>query len=119
MLSIVLPKTLKPQRYERLAEKWAGIWIKNQSGKGATIFTNMPRVAYYADGSCEYFNFEKEPLDQVHAGMVNKKASYLVIRGEESNNLNTAAEPIRKCFVEAMRYEKKGMERIIVYQRAQ
>jgi len=119
MLGIVLPKTLKPQRYERLAEKWAGIWIKNQSGKGATIFTNMPRVAYYADGSCEYFNFEKEPLDQVHAGMVNKKASYLVIRGEESNNLNTAAEPIRKCFVEAMRYEKKGIERIIVYQRAQ
>jgi 4-amino-4-deoxy-L-arabinose transferase-like glycosyltransferase len=116
-LAIILPKTLKPQRYERLSEKRIGFWIESQSGKGNTVFTTMPRVAYYADGVLEYFDFDKESLDQVHAAMVNKKAYYLVIREEEVKHLNKVAEPIRKSLVEAMRYEKKGMERIIVYRR--
>jgi hypothetical protein len=59
LLAIVLPKTLKPQRYERLPEKWAGVWIANQCGKGMTLFTTVPRVAYYADGNYEYIDFNK------------------------------------------------------------
>ena len=82
ILAIVLPKTLKPQRYERLPEKWAGIWIKSQSGKGMIIFTTVPRVAYYADGNFEYIDFNKDKFDQIKASMAEKKALYLAIRGE-------------------------------------
>jgi len=101
-LAITLPKTLKPQKYDRLTEKWAGIWIKSQIGKGRTILTTMPRVAYYADGVCEYLNFDKVTWDQIGAAMVKKKASFLVIREEENSNLGKATESIQTGFVEAV-----------------
>lgn len=113
--AIVLPKTLKPQRYERLAEKWAGIWIKSQSGKGMTIFTTVPRVAYYADGNFEYIDFNKEKFDQIKASMAEKKALYVAIREREVANFFQNAEAIKRDLVELTRFEGKGMEKIIVY----
>ena len=118
-LAIVLPKTLKPQRYERLPEKWAGIWIKNQCGKGMTIFTAVPRVAYYADGNYEYIDFKKDRLDKIKASMAEKRALYLAIRGKEVIRFPENAETIRKDFVELARFERKGMEKILVYKMVQ
>jgi len=119
ILAIVLPKTLKPQRYERLSEKWAGIWIKNQSGKGVTIFTTVPRVAYYADGNCDYIDFKKDKFDKIKASMVEKDAPYLVIREKDIIDFPKEADSIKKNFIEVIRYENKGMEKIIVYKRIQ
>ena len=115
LLIIVLPKTLKPQRYERLPEKWAGIWIKSQSGKGMIIFTTAPRVAYYADGNFEYINFNKDKFDQIKVSMAEKKALYLAIRGREVANLPQNTEAVKSDLVELGRFEGKGMEKIIVY----
>jgi hypothetical protein len=115
ILAIVLPKTLKPQRYERLPEKWAGIWIENQSGKGMTIFTTAPRIAFYADGEYEYTDFNKDKLDKVKASMVGKGAFYLAIRNGEVLDFTENAEAIKRDFVELARFEGKGMEKIIVY----
>jgi hypothetical protein len=119
ILAIVLPKTLKPQRYERLSEKWAGIWIKNQYGKGTTIFTTIPRVAYYADGNCEYIDFKKDKWDKVEASIVEKGGSYLVIRQRDIIDFPNKTGSIKNNFIEVIRYEKKGMEKIIVYKRIQ
>jgi 4-amino-4-deoxy-L-arabinose transferase-like glycosyltransferase len=119
ILAIVLPKTLKPQRYERMTEKWAGIWIKNQSGQGTMIFTTIPRVAYYADGNCEYIDFKKDKWDKVSASMVEKGASYLVISQRDTIDFPNETGSIKNSFNEVLRYEKKGMERIIVYKRVQ
>lgn len=116
VLAIVLPKTLKPQRYERLPEKWAGTWIENQCGKGMTLFTTVPRVAYYADGNYEYIDFNKDRLDKIEASMAEKRALYLVIRGKEVINFPENAETIKRDFVELARFEGKGMEKIILYQ---
>jgi hypothetical protein len=116
---IILPKTLKPQRYERLPEKWAGIWIKNQSGKGMTIFTTLPRVAYYADGNCEYINFKKDNWDKLEASMVEKGASYLVVQEKDVIDILKEGEYIKENFIEVMRYEEKGMENVIIYKRLQ
>jgi hypothetical protein len=119
ILVIVLPKTLKPQRYERLTEKLAGIWIKNQSGKGMMIFTTIPRVAYYAGGDCEYIDFKKDQWDKVETSMVGKGASYLVIGQRDIIDFPNQTGSIKKNFIEVIRYEKKGMEKIIVYKRVQ
>ena len=116
VLAIILPKTLKPQRYERLPEKQAGIWIKNQSGEGMTIFTTVPRVAYYAGGNFEYIDFDRDKFDQITASMLEKKALYLAIREEEIANLAQHAEAIHRGLAEIARFEGKGMEKIIVYQ---
>jgi hypothetical protein len=82
ILAIVLPKTLKAQRYERLPEKWSGIWIRNQSGQGATIFTDLPRVAYYAGGKSVSVDLERESIDQIKTSMVEKNASIWSLRKE-------------------------------------
>ncbi|MEI9475779.1 MAG: glycosyltransferase family 39 protein [Deltaproteobacteria bacterium] len=118
LLAMMLAKTLKPQRYERLPEKWAGIWIKSQSGTGTTIFTTMPRVAYYADGVWEAVDPAKDRLENVHAAMVRKNATYFVIEGKDANRFSEVTEPARRDLLEVMRYEQKGMEKIIVYKRA-
>jgi len=115
ILAIVLPKTLKPQRHERLPEKWAGAWIKNQSGKGATIFTDMPRVAYYADGSYEYIDLRKSPINKIKASMIEKKALYLVIHERHVSDYPEEVKSIQKDFVEIIRFEQEGMEKIIIY----
>jgi hypothetical protein len=113
LLAIVLPKTLKPQRYERLSEKWAGIWIKNQSGQGTTIFTTAPRVAYYAEGGCEYIDFKKTEIEKMMRLMEEKKGVYLVIREKEVSFLSSGG----RWIVEVKRLEGKGLETIIVYQK--
>jgi len=117
VLAVVLPKTLKPQRYEKLPEKWAGIWIKSQSGKGATIFTTQPRVAYYADGFCEYITSEDNKQDKIRAALGEKKTLYLVIQEEVTARSLGASVAAGNDFTEVMRYEKKGMEKIIIYRR--
>ena len=119
ILAIVLPKTLKPQRYERLPEKWAGIWIKNQSGRGTTIFTGSPRVAFYADGNNATIDLKRETIDQIRASMAEKGTLYLVIEERETANFPEKREAIKKNFSEVMRYEKKGMEKTIIYKRVQ
>jgi len=115
VLAIVIPKTLKPQRYERLPEKWAGIWIRNQYGKGMTIFTTVHRAAYYADGNCEYIDLNKDTIDKIRTSMIEKKALYLVIRGRET--VNFPKEAIEKDFIELNRFEGAGMETVFVYKR--
>jgi hypothetical protein len=117
VLTIVLPKTLKPQRYDRLPEKWAGRWVENQSGKGVTIFTTLPRVAYYAEGNFEFIDFDKGVPKDIEASMVKKGAVYLVLRGREILGYPEVAEHLKRDFIEAERYEEKGMEKVVIYKR--
>jgi hypothetical protein len=104
-----------------LPEKWAGIWIKNQSGKGAkiNIFTTLPRVAYYADESFEYIDFKKVDIDKIKASTRENGTYYLVIRGREATDSPEKARSIKENFMEVMRYEGKGLEKIIIYKRVQ
>jgi hypothetical protein len=117
-LAIVLPKTLKPQRYERVSEKMVGLWIKNQSGEGVTILTTSPRVAFYAKAHYELIDFKKDTLDKIEALHDKKKASYLVIKGQEAADFSREVDSIENKFMEVFQYEKEGMEKMIVYRRA-
>jgi len=114
VLAIILPKTLKPQRYERLPEKWAGTWIKNEYGRGMTIFATLHRVAYYADGNLEYVDIKKDTIDRIKTSMVEKKALHFVVREREA--IDFSKETIKKGFIELNRFEGKGMEKIIIYE---
>lgn len=118
LLAMMLAKTLKPQRLERLPEKWTGIWIKNQSGTGTTIFTTLPRVAYYAEGVWEAVDPAKDKLDHIHAAMVRRNATYFVIEEKDAKRFPEVTDPTRRDLLEVMRYEQKGMEKIIIYRRA-
>jgi hypothetical protein len=118
ILAIVLPKTLKPQRYARLPEKWAGVWIKDQCEKEATLLTTLPRVAYYAGVKYEFIDLKNDTLDKIKTSSTEEKAIYLVLSGEELKNYPRITESINRNFIEVIRYEKKGMDKVIVYKRA-
>ena len=117
LLATMLPKTLKPQRVEKLPEKWAGTWIKDQSGTGTLIFTTLPRVPYYAEGVWEAVDPAKDRLDHVLPAMAEKNATYFVIDGEEADRFPELADAAQRDFLEVMRYEKKKMETVIIYKR--
>jgi asparagine N-glycosylation enzyme membrane subunit Stt3 len=115
VLALVLPKTLKPQRYERLTEKWAGTWIKDRSGEKSPVFTTLPRVAYYAERDYEYVDLGKTGIAEIKGLMKEKGALYLVIQEKDVPFISTQA----RGMVEVKRLSGKGLERIIIYQRIQ
>jgi hypothetical protein len=115
-LALILPKTLKSQRYERLPEKWAGRWIKNQYGQGTTIFTTTPRVAFYAEGRYEFIDLKKGNIEMIRNAMTDQKAVFLVLRKGETDDI--AREVIQNDFIELSRFEGKGMETVIIYKKA-
>jgi len=117
ILAIILPKTLKPQRYERLPEKWAGEWLRREVGKGQLIFTTVPRVAFYADGHYERIRPETMKMDEVLNSMKQKNGLYLVIQEKERFDNPLANQVLQQNFVELRRFEGKGMEKVILYKR--
>jgi hypothetical protein len=112
--AIVLPKTLKPQRYDRLTEKWAGAWIKSQSGEKKRVLTTLPRVAYYAEGELEYIDPARGPLS-IKTPNTDLKAEYIAIREQELPDIGNWNASLKKDFVEVRRFEGKRMETIVVY----
>jgi 4-amino-4-deoxy-L-arabinose transferase-like glycosyltransferase len=57
----LLPKTLAPQRVEKVPIKEAGIWIKEHGARNPVVMTQgrLVRIAFYADGT-----FLEVPKDQ-------------------------------------------------------
>jgi hypothetical protein len=49
VIGIAAPKVLKPRRVERLAEKRAAEWLRDQPHHGGAVAAKKLRVAYYAD----------------------------------------------------------------------
>jgi hypothetical protein len=117
VLVVVLPKTLKPLRYERLTEKQAGAWIKDQSGGEKTVFGTVPHVAYYAGGEAEHLFSKQDALDKIGGALTNEKALFIAMEEEEIPSLYENSELLRKNFIEAKRFRGKGMKTIVVYQR--
>jgi hypothetical protein len=119
VVAIILPKTLKPQRYERLPEKWAGSWIKAHSGTGVTILTTLPRVAYYAEGNYVSIDFQRDGVNQIQTSMLQSSPLYVVLRQREPTDYPEKFDSIKNNFSEVRRYSEREMERITVYKRVE
>jgi len=111
----IFPKTLKPQRYDRLPEKWAGIWVKNQSERGATVFTSLHRLAFYSDRKCEYIDPWKIPVPEVKASMVKQEAVYLAIFEKNVSGDPEVVKSLEKDFDEVIRFGQRDMNKVIIY----
>ena len=49
ILLIQLPQSLKPERGHRLGQREVGLWLKQNTPKGAVIMSNSPFEAFYAE----------------------------------------------------------------------
>lgn len=117
MWTIILPKTLKPQRYDRLTEKWAGMWIRDHLEDGQKLITTIPRVAYYGNRDYERIDLRREKIENVIAKMRESNTLYFIIREREATYNSEIAQTIEKEFTELNRFEGKGMEKVIIYKR--
>ncbi len=117
MMAIILPKTLKPQRYERLPEKLAGTWIKDQFGRGQKLFTTVPRVAYYAEGNYERIDLERDNVDKIMGLMRKNNAIFLILMEKEIFRHPNLVHTISKEFKEIKQFSGKGMDTVLIFRK--
>tara|TARA_Y100000310_G_scaffold44640_1_gene41673 strand:- start:107 stop:1021 length:915 start_codon:yes stop_codon:yes gene_type:complete len=80
IVSVLLPKTLKPQRFDKLGIKKAGQWIREHSHKPSpAILSDSSRNAYYAGGTHVHMESINGALGIVQAG----KVDYILITHRE------------------------------------
>jgi 4-amino-4-deoxy-L-arabinose transferase-like glycosyltransferase len=80
IVSVLLPKTLKPQRFDKLGIKKAGQWIREHSHKPSpAILSDSSRNAYYAGGTHVHMESINGAFGIVQAG----KVDYILITHRE------------------------------------
>ncbi len=104
----ILPKTLKPQREDKLGHKIAGTWIKEHSLiEVPVIATNLPRVSYYAEG--KLIRLSKISPDEIDS-LKKMKANFLVI-GDRGHGL----PDFLKAWQTIFQYKERKGGRVMVY----
>ena len=79
VVCVLLPKTLKPQRLDKLGIKKAGLWVREHSDKSPVILGMSPRNAYYAGG-------KHIQMDSINGALVYARAKnvdYILITSRE------------------------------------
>jgi 4-amino-4-deoxy-L-arabinose transferase-like glycosyltransferase len=80
IVSVLLPKTLKPQRFDKLGIKKAGQWIREHSYKPSpAILSASVRNAYYAGGT----HVQMEHISSALSNARAKKVDYILITHRE------------------------------------
>lgn len=115
VVSALLPKTLKPQRFDKLGIKKAGQWIREHSNKPfSAVLSTSARNAYYAGGKHVQMESIDGALEQAQA----KKADYILITQRDYEAIETGLlESIKnKEIALAYKYpEEKTFNRQIIY----
>jgi len=98
-LVVLLPKTLKPQRRDKIWIRRAGTWIAQNAPPRSRVMSSDPRVAFYAGGV-----YVATPGKNLLAGIeemaVERKMDYLVLNvdsGQEglADSLASESRPLR------------------------
>jgi hypothetical protein len=80
VISVLLPKTLKPQRFDKLGIKKIGQWVKGNSHKSSPlILSASARNAYYAGGK----HVQMISLNDILTALRAKSVNYILITHKE------------------------------------
>ncbi len=80
VVSVLLPKTLKPQRFDKLGIKEVGQWVKEHSHKPDPVILSVSaRNAYYAKGK----HIQMGSINDALALASTEKADYIFITHRE------------------------------------
>ncbi len=80
VISVLLPKTLKPQHFDKLGSKETGQWVKRNSHKPSPlILSASARNAYYAGGK----HVQMESLNDILTALGVKNVDYILVTYKE------------------------------------
>ena len=86
VVSVLLPKALKPQRLDKLGIKKVGQWIKENSHKSSpVILSSSARNAYYANGK----HVQMGNIHNIFTASRAKKSDYILFTQREYNAIET------------------------------
>ncbi|GAX61888.1 membrane protein [Candidatus Scalindua japonica] len=86
VISVLLPKTLKPQRFDKLGIKNAGQWVKGNSHKPSPLIVSTSvRNAYYAGGG----HIQIGNINNTLSLAKEKKVDYILLTQREYNAIET------------------------------
>lgn len=115
VVCVLLPKTLKPQRFDKLGIKKVGQWIREHSHKPfPAVLSTSARNAYYAEGKHVQMESIDGALEQARA----KKADYILITQRDYEAIETGLLESIKNNEIALAYkypEEKTFNRQIIY----
>ena len=84
IISVLLPKTLKPQRSDKLGIKKAGQWVRENSSKPhPAILSTLARSAYYAGGTHVHLGSINSALGRINNALRANKVDYILITQKE------------------------------------
>ncbi len=119
VVSVLLPKTLKPQRFDKLGIKEVGHWIKENSQKPSlVILSDSARNAYYAGGKhIQKGRYNSDVLTEA----IQKNADYLFVTYREYRVMEKKLQQLvkDKKIVLAYQYpERKPLKRhcVLLYE---
>ncbi len=86
VVCVLLPKTLKPQRFDKLGIKKAGQWVREHSQRASpAVLSTSARSAYYAGGKHVQMEGISGALELARA----KKADYILITQRDYDVIKT------------------------------
>ena len=94
LLITSIPFSLQPQRLDKIGRKEVGLWLREQSASSPVIITNIPRVAYYAEGKYESIP-PGMPTEKIVQRAKWKKADYLIIE-EKGSSIAKSLSPFEQ-----------------------
>lgn len=114
LMAMILPKSLKPQRVDKLSEKRVGIWLKETNIEPPSILTNIPRVAFYAEGINHDLN--KVYFDNLINYMQEHNVDYIVLNDKVEDIYSDfiTSDQIRRLELILKAGEEKE-EKVLVY----
>ena len=114
-IMVILFKTLKPQRLDKLPRKEAGVWLKEHSHPHPLIMSTMPRVAFYAEG--RHLKMPEGAYQEIISYAKLNAVDYLVVDEEKMERLSPGfIEAVgSKNLLELIYVTSQPDNRIIVY----
>ena len=115
IVSVLLPKTLKPQRFDKLGIKEAGQWVGEHSYKSyPLILSGSSRNAYYAGGR----HIQMSSINGALAMATARKVDYILITYREYKVIEKElAQSVKEKKIElAYKYpEKESVKRCSIF----
>lgn len=109
---IILPKTLAPQREDKLLLKEAGLWLKENGVFEPVIVGNRPQVSYYAGG--RHIKADDSPYAPLIQKARFNDADYIIMeKTGESKPFFEAVNPRDLKFVRSFSQKEK---RLLIYE---